>query len=757
MVLSSDSGRPDDPVPPGPLSIRGTGPHDPLELYAGPPPVPPARPFQMSSVLRYKRTILAGLLAVAVPAIAGVWLLTVPQYRAMAQVHVRPIIPRLVFDREGGPIPLYQSYFNTQVTIIRSPTVLQRALDQKDVQETEWYRQPPKPLLGQPLSPMERLGKDLSVDPRGMTEVIDIAMSAPRARDAAVIVNAVLDQYIRTVRETSSRMEDTLYNELLDRYNSYHTDIEGRQATVDRLRKELGTANPDELVAQQRVHLDTLQAGLADLDRDIAVARRQHQDLQALLADAPASAPASRPAELAGRYDNDPDWLRLYVEARKARVELEIQESRLGESHPMLARLRKQADLADAFLREREAQIDQMRQILAGSPLPAGPLDSARPSPRQVLENLANQVKVMQYKRELLAAQLAAEQRRFNEIFDSARTLARENEQIQFQRQIFEAVRTRLTEKEMERNVPGSIEQLARAYPASEPYHDRRFLYSVLAVIAGLGVGFGLALLRAGTTESIHETRDLPAAGRPPFLGHLPLLHAPDSGGDLDLHPVLAECIRMVRTALLQRMDGRQRNAILVTSAAPGEGKSTIAWLLARSLAQCGRSVLLVDADLRRAGLAGRVKDRSRPGLVEALLAESPDGDVITATGTPRLSMVPAGDVSRADLETLADGRFAVQLEKWSRQFDIVLLDSPPVLPVADARILARQADGTLLVVREATSRRGEVLEAVACLRAAGARVIGTVFIGSSGRGSYGSSYDGYNGLRPAQALRAGA
>ncbi len=256
-------------------------------------------------------------------------------------------------------------------------------------------------------------------------------------------------------------------------------------------------------------------------------------------------------------------------------------------------------------------------------------------------------------------------------------------------------------------------------------------------------------------TESIHEARDLPAAGRPPFLGHLPLLHDPDSRGDLYLNPLLAECIRMVRTALLQRMDGRQGGAILITSAAAGEGKSTVAWLLARSLAQCGRHVLLVDADLRKAGLADRAKGRPGPGLVEALLAESADGNVIASTGTPHLSLVPAGNVSRADLETLANGRFAAQLEKWSRQFNVILLDSPPVLPVADARILAHQADGTILIVREATSRRDDVLDAVTCLRAAGARVIGTVFIGSSGRGSYESSYYSYRGLRPRQGAGA--
>jgi capsular exopolysaccharide synthesis family protein len=763
MVQSSDPGRPADRVPPDSLSTRRWDlgsvpslPTDPLNLYGGARPAPAIKPFQLSAVLRYRRTILLGLLVVAIPAILAIWLFTVPQYRATAQVHVRPIIPRLVFDREGGPIPLYQSYFNTQVAIIRSPTVLQRALDQKDVQETRWYLEPPQPVIGSPLSPMERLSKDLRVDPRGMTEVIDIAMSSPVAKDAAVIVNAVLDQYIRTVRESSSRMEDTLYNELLDRFNSYRTDIEGRQTTVDRLRKDLGTANPDELVGQQRMRIDALEAALGDLDRDTAVAERQRRDLAALIGnEATSTAPSNDPGEAAGRYDNDVDWLRLYIESRKAQLELEVQQSRLGDAHPTITRLQKQAELVETLLRERELQLDEQRQLPPGTMATDLGSHSLRPGPRQILDNLNNQIRMMQYKRELLTTQLTNEQKRFSEIFDSARTLAKENEQIQFQRQIFEAVRTRLTEKEMERNVPGSIESLARAYAASEPYHDRRVLYSVLAVLVGLGAGFAAALLRVTFTEQIHEARDLPPAVGPPLLGHLPLLPRLEGGGKIDESPILGESVRMVRTALLERLQGGRGQSVLVTSSASAEGKTTFAWLLARSLAQCGSNVLLVDTDLRKAA-ARRAGGEAGRGLAAALSGEVPEAEVIGQTDVPRLSVVPTGDVARTDLETLADGRFAGLLEKWSQRFDVVLLDSPPVLPVADARILARQVDGTILIIREGTSRRPDVLEALACLRTAGAEVIGTVFIGSTGRESYESGYYSYNGRRAPQPLTAG-
>ncbi|MBU0617822.1 MAG: CpsD/CapB family tyrosine-protein kinase [Planctomycetes bacterium] len=204
-----------------------------------------------------------------------------------------------------------------------------------------------------------------------------------------------------------------------------------------------------------------------------------------------------------------------------------------------------------------------------------------------------------------------------------------------------------------------------------------------------------------------------------------------------------AEAARMVRTALLNRLSGACNHAVQVTSAGPGSGKSTVSILLARSLAQSGKSVLLVDADLRRPSLAKYFTIDASPGLINVLSQRETEARVIRATEIPQLSILTAGGMTRnEDVELLANGAFSSLLERWRKQFDLVLLDSSPLLSTADGAILSRQVDGTVLVVRERHCRRSALVEALATMSAAGGKLLGTVFVGSGHGGTYAYGYD---------------
>ena len=171
------------------------------------------------------------LLAIAVfilmtaSAIALVWICIVPVYQAKSEVRVRPVIPRLVFQTDrNGLIPFYDAYVSTQVSIMKSPTILQRVLDQPEVQQTLWYKNPPKSIkqrLGSdPVPLLERLRDALKVQPRVRTEIIDITFTDPSAQDAKVIVNTVLHQYRQYIGKKSDEDEAKLYNKLSEEYQS---------------------------------------------------------------------------------------------------------------------------------------------------------------------------------------------------------------------------------------------------------------------------------------------------------------------------------------------------------------------------------------------------------------------------------------------------------------------------------------------------------------------------------------------------------
>ena len=156
----------------------------------------PASSFSPWAMLRYKWSMAAVFLVIAGIAIPAIWTSIVPLYETGAVVRVSPVGTRIIFRTENnGMVPLYQSFLNSQVTIIRSRPVLDRVLDDPAVLASQWYREPAQPILGTPLSPMERLLESVAVSARRNTELIDVRMTATTAEDAKLIADAVVDRY----------------------------------------------------------------------------------------------------------------------------------------------------------------------------------------------------------------------------------------------------------------------------------------------------------------------------------------------------------------------------------------------------------------------------------------------------------------------------------------------------------------------------------------------------------------------------------
>jgi len=208
----------------------------------------------LAPVLRFKWTVVLIAILVAAPAIAVIWTQIVPKYQARAEVRVRPIVPRLVFRTDdNGAIPFYDSFVNTQVSLIRGLTVLQRVLDRPEIQKTQWYRAPARTFLeqirGSTAPHMERLRDGLSVRPRPRTEIIDVSFVDISAAEAKLIVDAVLDQYVKYSGETSDATEDVLYRQLVEQQRSLQNEIDGREKICAELRRQLATGTPQELIS----------------------------------------------------------------------------------------------------------------------------------------------------------------------------------------------------------------------------------------------------------------------------------------------------------------------------------------------------------------------------------------------------------------------------------------------------------------------------------------------------------------------------
>ncbi len=447
--------------------------------------------------------LLVVFVLVAAPAIAAIWTQIVPKYRARAEVRVRPIIPYLVFRTEdSGMILLYSSFVNTQVSIMRSNVVFQRVLDKQEVQKTQWYKEPPKSLVQRlrgnlPAPPMERLRDDISVRPREETEIIDIAFLDSSAKDAKIIVDAVLDQYIKYIGEKSDATKDELYSKLVDQYKSLDNEIRGRGKITAQLSRSLGTGTPQELVSGKRVRLDETQARLSELRQSIALLEWERKKLEDLMKQAVNDDSNDVPGRMENqaKYYEDAEWRKLDVDMRT--IHHKIATSQLDPNNPDIIQATKDMKFADELLQLRKVQLDkQWRDRLrnaAGVPITTAIASGL--SYEEASIYLENQLARTKYEEQLLLAELKKQQAEFQEFFESAQLLEKENKALQHKRELFGAVRQRLDEKTMERNVPGSIEVLTQASVSSEPHKDRRIVFTVMALVLGLGMGVVAAFL----------------------------------------------------------------------------------------------------------------------------------------------------------------------------------------------------------------------------------------------------------------------
>lgn len=195
----------------------------------------------------------------------------------------------------------------------------------------------------------------------------------------------------------------------------------------------------------------------------------------------------------------------------------------------------------------------------------------------------------------------------------------------------------------------------------------------------------------------------------------------------VDVHSPGAEAYRTLRTNLLFSAAVQSLHRVIVTSAAPKEGKSTTAANLAAACAQQGQKVLLIDCDLRGPTVHTLFNRQRAPGLTNVLIGTVALDDALNQTNLPELSVLTAGTTPPNPAELLGSPKMAKLLDDLSARFDLVVIDTPPLLAASDAAILGRISDGTLVVIRAGQTQRVAVQEAIQQLHTVGARVLGTV------------------------------
>jgi tyrosine-protein kinase Etk/Wzc len=591
-------------------------------------------------------------------------------------------------------------------------------------------------------SAIDALLVQLLVTRREMTDVIDVAFVAEDPRSAQKVVNTTVQAFqmlnVQWARERSRRKSEFLAEQLAK-----------NDSLLERAQAELSTFRSRQQLASSRDKLAADQAALLQLDAQRAQLDADRQTFSALLGQLKSDDDASREQALQAlatspAMADNPNIGGLYQQLLKYQVRIDSMTTgpwRASPTNPDLIQLR-------ALTRSTQ---DQLVQAVQGH---MGAIEARV----KALGGLRAQTGASM----AILPAMAEEEMRLTRRVEALANMG-DNIRMDYQRaRMAEAVEA------------GDIDVVGLAPLPSTPLLSSAALKVALGLILGLALGLVIAYVLEALNTAVRRPEDLEAVLHVPGLAVIPRITDGSRSAQSHFRRLLGsgkktpdhtfgspmtgnqtfsigiEAFRNLRTGLIWSDGGETLRTLVVTSAAPGEGKTMTAANLAVTLAYDGLRVLLVDCDIRRPRVHGLFQLPRAPGLMELLRASSdpdaPQPRAIRETPVARLSVLTCGALPVNAANLLSGTRMRILLRELQEQFDIIVLDTPPVLATADASIVASLTDGVLLVVRAGTTDKNAAQRAYQQLSNVGARVVGTVLNDPGGEvakeGDYYYPYD---------------
>ena len=756
-----------------PFGTTPAGPPGYPPGYAAGPPVDRGAQIREWLDIAYRgRWIILACIAVSTAAAVGYAISLPHQYAASTLVLVdtdpgsdlSSVLPSDASDALGGGSS--RTLDNEVLVLQRSDVLLQRTADQLlAMAETPAgsgltvVRDEDGTLLSAD-AVAQVLPRYLSAAPEGRdVDVVRITAVSTVPDEASLIANLYAQAYLDRTRESSRASMTATRDFLTAQVDSLGGELMSREEAVRAYMTREGAVRLD-------ASADRLVTQLADLQ-----AQRDEARIAANMRGSAAAALRSELADVEPRLaerlaaGTDADIAGVQEQLRTTQTQIETIYSRnpglrndpSGEAQ--LVRLLRQADT----LRERARSLAQrsLREALStGGVNPSGEgIERLVELRRRMVDQQIEQAG-FDAQASTVTARMAEYESELSRIPTQAVELARLTRDRQITEQLSTALEARLQEATIaEQSELGYAEVISKARPNGIPFAPNRRRIAGLGLLLGLVSGMGLSLLRTRLDHSFHKPDDLRDRGHT-VLGVIPDL-APILKADFDkaervevagrqietrlvalLSPMsqASESYRALRTSVQFSRPDAHVQTIVVTSPSPSEGKTTTIANLAVTLAQAGRRVLLVDADLRRPRQHGLFGVTKTPGVADALFAEA-GVDVAPFSVADDLDLLPAGRPVPNPSEVLGSAVMRAHLAAWKEAYDIVLLDAPPILAATDAVLLSTQADAVIVVTRANQTKDFELDRALDALRSVGAPLIGVVLNGFDATKAYGYKY----------------
>ncbi len=648
---------------------------------------------------------------------------TRPVYQATTQILIDRDTPNVLPNKEL--VELVQGsadYYQTQYQLLRGRTLAERVVEQLKLQQSRelatgpmmspWERV--QRLVGRvpgstvdtngiPLSPaVAAFRSRVQVEPLPGSRLVNLRFQAYDPKVAADAVNALAQLYIEQSLELRFTTSTEATGWLSDRLKEQQAKVEAAEKALQAYREREGLVNQEEKQGLVEQKLETLNAAVLEARTDRIAKETLFNQIASL---GPGQADAFSLVLGSGP-----------VQALKSDLAaLQKEESRLaetlGDRHPDMLRVRGQ-------IRATEEKI--------------------RAEVRNVARSAESDYRTAIAKEARLAASLEAVKQEAQESSRKSIEFGVLRREVETNRQLYQELLTKTKQTGLETELKTTnirvIEKAER--PRAPVVPNRKRAYQT-ALVLGLLLGVGLAVGFEYLDNTLKTPDDIKEQLGVPFLGMVPEVDV--KAGPASVRPQtpplviknpnssVADAYRVLRTNLIFTSAQTTGRAAVVTSANPGEGKTTTVANLAAALAHNGAKVLAVDADLRRPTLYQHFGLQKAPGLTDLIVGNSTASQTIQTTRIGGLQLLSCGYQPPNPAELLGSPMMKQVLEALRSHYDWLLIDTPPVLAMADTAVLSALVEGVVLVLAAEAASRPSVMRAIDQVQGVGGKVIGVV------------------------------
>ncbi len=668
-------------------------------------------------IIRIRKTVILAVFLLVVLTTTAVTFVLKPTYMSTVRIEVEKDVTDVEPLLRPQMQAQYDPYFiTTEFEKIQSKAVLYPVIEDPVL---DLRRAWAKRYNEQNISTWEAfqiLRHNLDVRNTRNTSLIEIRVYSEDANEASAIANKIAEVYKKVRQESKTEQAKGGIAKLREKLVAQTTTVSNLQTQVDDLRTALNI--PDSVTDATVFQASLEREKVSSMAQELTRAQSEYVFYTTKLDELKKLDRVKLRRAILTALPTEQQLPQLMTDLALAEQELAKLQKDFSAQHPDVQR--KQA-LAERINQQIDERLDG------------------------ILTGLENQVVSLQARRDELQRAVDEGKKLVVEEAKASREYFRVKRDLDNQQKIRDAILMRTLQEEVDAELPrGSIvEQVDKAEPNLRPVRPNIPLNIALGVVVGLVMGVGLAFFIEYLDTSVKTIDDVERALGAPVVGVIPqnvgmlITEGPESPH--------GEAYRVLRTNILFSRKNQTANSLTVVSGGAGEGKSTTILNLATVFAQNGQRVLVVDSDLRRPSLHKFLGVSNNLGLTNYLLKQSTMEEVIQTTKVPMMDFMPSGKLPSSSLGILNSTRMKEFIKDVRARYDFVFFDSPPIMGVSDASILASEVDLSILVVQYRKYPQAMTLRAKQMVEKVGGTMLGVVLNNINiSQDSYYYYYSGY-------------